>query len=148
MSVRQSTASRPVFSASNARDVIAKVLTEIKDAQGLTDADLGRILGKSDDQAAKYRTGLAGMDAFSLMAAWREWNGEFIGPIRRFCEDSRPQLVDDQQTLTTILEAGLKISVALEDGSITPEEVRANRPTLENLRDVIDAQLGKLRPAA
>jgi uncharacterized tellurite resistance protein B-like protein len=105
------------------------------------------LLGKSDDQAAKYRTGLAVMDAVTFGRGKREWNGRFTGYFDRLCEDSRPR-PNDQHGQTTILAAALALSVALEDGTITPEEVRANRATLENARDAIDAQLSKLRPAA
>jgi hypothetical protein len=148
MTARQSTASRPVFSASAVLDAVASELATIKHEDNLTDADLGRVLGKSEDQAAKYRTGLAEMGVVAFAAAKREWNGRFTGALDRLCVDSRPASIDDRRGHTTILEAALALSVALQDGSITPEEVRANRATLENAREAIDAQLAKLRPAA
>ena len=148
MTVRQSTASRPVFSASAVLAAVAYELSTIKHEDNLTDADLGRVLGKSEDQAAKYRTGLAEMGVVAYAAAKREWNGRFTGALDRLCTDSRPPVVCDRRGHTTLLEAALALSVALEDGNITPEEVRANRATLEAARDAIDAQLGKLRPAA
>lgn len=148
MSVRQSTVLRRVFSASAVLDAIASELSAIKHEDGLTDADLGRVLGKSEDQAAKYRTGLAEMGVVAFAAAKREWNGRFTGALDRLCVDSRPVSVDDRACESTVLKAVLALSVALADGSITPEEVRANRATLENARDAIDAQLAKLRPAA
>ena len=148
MTVRQSTASRPVFSASAVLDAVASELTTIKHEDGLTDADLGRVLGKSEDQASKYRTGLAEMGIVAFAAAKREWNGRFTGALDRLCVDSRPVAGDDRACESTVLKAVLALSVALEDGSITAEEVRANRGTLEAARDAIDAQLAKLRPAA
>ena len=147
MTARTSTGSRPVFSASNARDIIAASLSDIKAEDDLTDADLGRVLGKSEDQAAKYRTGLAEMPAFALLAAWREWNGRFIGPIRTYVEDSRPIKTCDRSGQTSILGAALALSAALEDDDeITAEEVRANRKAIEAARDALEAQLAKLRP--
>lgn len=148
MTARQSTAKRPVFSASAVLDAIASELSTIKHEDGLTDADLGRVLGKSEDQAAKYRTGLAEMGVVAFASAKREWNGRFTGALDRLCENSRPATVCDHSTLTALLDLGTRLAKALEDGAIKPEEVRDNRKQLEDVRDMIDAQLGKLRPAA
>jgi hypothetical protein len=145
---RQSTASKPVFSASAVLEAIASELATIKHEDGLTDADIGRVLGKSEDQAAKYRTGLADMGVVSFAAGKREWNGRFTGALDRLCVESRPGLVDDRRGQITLLEAALALSVALEDGKIDKEEVRANRATLEAARDAIEAQLRKLTVSA
>lgn len=146
--IRQSTPQRSIFSASSVLDAIASELTIIKHEDGLTDADIGRVLGKSEDQAAKYRTGLADMGVVSFAAGKREWNGRFTGALDQLCVDSRPGKLDDRHGQISILEAALALSVALADGNISPEEVRANRATLENARAALDTQLAKLRPAA
>lgn len=146
---RQSTPQRSIFSASNAREVIAASLQAIKEENDYTDEDLGRILGKGEDMARAYRKGTSGMDAFSLLAAWREWNGHFIGPIRRFVEGSRPVPTDDRASAHAILQAAVTMSDALTTcDEIDLEAVRANRKQLEKARDAIDEQLAKLRPAA
>lgn len=144
---RQSTGSRRVFSASNALDVISETLSEIKREDKLTYADLGRVLGKSEDQASKYCDGSAEMGAVAFMLAWREFNGRFAGPLGRFCEETRP-VGCDHTGQSSILKAALALSVALEDGEVSTEEVRANRSTLEEARDAINAQLAKLTVAA
>lgn len=147
MTARQSTASRPVFSASAVLEAVAAELTTIKREDDLTDADLGRVLGKSEDQAAKYRTGLAEMGIVAYAAAKREWNGRFSGALDRLCTDSRPALPNDRMAQCRVLEAALAMSLALEgDEKIIKEEVRKNRATLENARDAIDEQLRKLGP--
>ena len=143
---RQSTASRPVFSASSVLDAIASELSVIKHEDGLTDADIGRVLGKSEDQAAKYRTGLAEMGVVAYAAGKREWNGRFTGALDRLCVESRPGVVCDRSSLTAVLEAASALSRALEDGEIKASEVRDHRPELEKARDAIDAQLRKLGP--
>jgi hypothetical protein len=137
-----------VFSASAAVEAMARALSEIKSQDRLTYSDLGAVLGKSEDQAAKYCDGSATMDAVTFARGKREWNGRFTGYLDRLCVDSRPGKPSDRHAHTTILEAVLALSRALEDGEVTAEEVRANRGTLENARDAIDAQLAKLRPAA
>lgn len=139
---------RAVFSASAALDAAGRALNEIKAQDRLTWADVGAVLGKSEDQAAKYADGTATMDFITFGRGKREWNGRFTGYFDQLCTDSRPGKIDDRTCESTVLKAVLALSVALEDGSITREEVRANRGTLEAARDAIDAQLAKLRPAA
>jgi hypothetical protein len=148
MTNRASTAIRPVFSASAALEAAGRALNEIKSEDRLTWSDLGAVLGVSEDQAAKYADGSSTMNFVTFYRGKREWNGRFTGYIDRLCVDSRPGKVDDRHGHTSILEAALALSVALQDGDISPEEVRANRGTLENARDAIDEQLRKLRPAA
>lgn len=145
---RTSTANRPVFSASSALEAAGRALNEIKSQDRLTWADVGAVLGKSDDMAAKYADGSATMDFITFYRGKREWNGRFTGYIDRLCVDSRPGIIDDRHGQCTILEAALALSVALTDGDISAEEVRANRKTLEAAKDAIEAQLTKLRPAA
>lgn len=145
---RSSTPQRSIYSASNAVEALAKALTEIKHEDGLTDADIGAVLGKSEDMAAKYRTGLATMDFITFGRGKHYWNGRFTGHFDRLCADSRPGAHCDHAGQSTILKAALALSVALEDGLVDREEVRANRSTLENARDAIEAQLAKLVSAA
>lgn len=144
-----STPARMVFSASSVRDTIAETLSSIKEEDKLTYADMGRVMGKSADRAEAYCNGdFSDMSGFSMLAAWREYNGRFIGPIRALVEGSRPGVHCDHAGQSSILKAALALSVALEDGKVEPEEVRANRSTLEAARDAIDAQLSKLVKAA
>lgn len=145
MATRHIHANRRVFSASNVRDTIADTLQRIKREDSLTFTDMGRVLGKSADRAEAYHNGdFTDMPAYSLLAAWREWNGRFIGPLRDLVENSRPVSTSDQHHHTNILQACLALSVALEDGEVTPAEVTANRSTLEKARDAIEAQLAKV----
>lgn len=146
---RQSTPQRSIFSASSVLKALADDLTAIKHEDGLTDADIGRVLGKSEDQAAKYRTGLADMGVVSFAAGKREWNGRFSGALDRLCVESRPGTSrEDHNTLSCVLDCAALLSHMLEDGKITPEEVRDHRKELEEARAAIDAQLSKLVRAA
>ena len=147
---RQSTPQRSIFSASAVMDAVAAELSTIKREDNLTDADIGRVLGKSEDQAAKYRTGMAEMGVVAYAAAKREWNGRFTGALDRLCVNSRPGgvLMHDRKAQSAVLEAALALSQALEDDdAIDADEVRACRATLERARAAIDAQLAKLVPS-
>jgi len=140
---------RPVFSASHVLAVVGGDLASIKRADDLTYADLGAILGKSEDQAAKYCEGTATMDLITFARGWREWNGRFAGGLARLCHDSRPSLGSDRARESKVLKAALALSMALaDDEEIDAVEVRDNRATLEEARDAIEELLGKLVRAA
>lgn len=139
----------PVFSASKVLAAIGEELALIKSQDGLTWADIGRVLGRSEDQAAKYADGTAEMGVVAFAAAKREWNGRFTGSLDRLCVESRPAGSSDRSCGSQVLAAALAMSVALEgDDEIVADEVRQNRATLESARDAIDAQLAKLTPRA
>lgn len=140
---------RAVYSASAARDRIAEALSTIKHEDGLTWDDIGAILGKSRDQAAKYGDGSAVMDVVTFGRAKREWNGRFTGPFDRLCVDSRPEPGCDRTRESHVLRAALALSLALsDDNEVTPAEVRANRSTIEAARDALDELLRKVVQAA
>lgn len=139
---------RRTYSASRAVEALGKAIGEIKAQDGLTWSDIGAVLGVSEDQAAKYADGSATMNAVTFGRGKREWNGRFTGYFDRLCEDTRPGSANDHATLSTILDLSAKLAVALEDGEIDRREVQAHRTELENARDAIDAQLGKLRAVA
>lgn len=136
---------KPVFSASAVLDVISDSLSSIRRDDGLTFADMAAVLGKSEDQAAKYCAGSATMDIITYARAKREWNGRFTGALDRLCADSRPTASSDRHHGSSVLKAALALSVALEDGGkIDASDVRANRSDLEDARDAIEAVLAKL----
>ena len=139
----------PPFSASNVVDALSRALCEIKSQDRLTFADLGAVLGKSEDSAAHYCDGSATMDSVTFGRGKKEWGSRFTGYFDRLCERGLLSDTNDRECESTVLKAVLALSVALADGKgISSEEVRQNRATLENARDAIDAQLAKLRPAA
>lgn len=135
----------PAYSASAAIEALARALGEIKAEDRLTWADVGAILGVSEDQAAKYADGTATMNAVTFGRGKREWNGRFTGYFDRLCEDSRPGRHCDRSSLTAVLDAAACLSKSLEDGEITASEVHAHRTELEAARDALEAQLGKMR---
>lgn len=137
---------RRALSASSVLAAIATDLTQIKAEDGLTWADLGRILGKSEDQAAKYADGSAEMGVTAYAFARKEWNGRFTGTLDRLILDSRGHVSTDRNKATIITKALLQISEALEDDEVaTAREVRAMRKSLEGARDAIDGFLEKLK---
>lgn len=135
---------RPVFSASSAQECVSRALSDIKAEDRLTFADLGAVLGKSEDQAAKYCDGSAVMDFITYARGQREWGSRFTGPLDRLCDDSRPAAVSDFEGHTQLARALVVFAEALEDGTFTAAEVSANRTVLENARDAITNQLSKL----
>lgn len=143
----ETSGNRPVFSASHVLEALASELSAIKRDDELTYADMAAVLGKSEDQAAKYCEATATMDVLTFARAKREWNGRFTGALDRLCHDSRPVADADRIRGSKVLKAALALSVALEDDDeITPLEVKANRATIEAARDALDELLRKLAP--
>lgn len=137
---------RPVFSASHVLEALAVELSAIKRDDELTYADMAAVIGKSEDQAAKYCEATATMDVITFARAKREWNGRFTGALDRLCADSRPVADADRARESKVLKAALALSIALsDDDEITPDEVKANRATIEAARDALDELLGKLK---
>jgi hypothetical protein len=138
---------KPVFSASAVLGAIGEALTAIRIEDELTFGDIAAVLGKSEDQAAKYCAGSAPMDAITFGRGKREWNGRFTGAFDRLCVESRPATATDRAHGSSVLKAALALSVALEaGGQIDEADVRAHRGELEEARDAIEAVLGKLKP--
>ena len=72
---------RRTFSASAAVDVQNNVITAIKTEDTATWADMGRVLGKSDDRAAAYANTASPIDLPTFLAGCREWGGRFADPL-------------------------------------------------------------------
>ena len=130
-----------MFSASNALDAIGRAIHEIKAQDNLTWVDIGAVLGVSDDQAAKYASGIATMSAVTFARGKREWNGRFTGYLDRLVMHSRPGTVNGHMALSHMLSATSAIHHAMADGEVTAREVHANRCVLEDARDHIESLL-------
>lgn len=136
---------RRALSASAVREAIATDLMQIKYEDKLTFADIGRVLGKSEDQAAKYCDGSACMDAVAYAFAKDQWNGRFTGTLDALIAEHNEAATTDRSKATAITKACLALSVALEDDDeASPKEVRKMRKDLEAARGAIDELLSKL----
>lgn len=135
----------PTLTASLIRAAIAQDLSQIKAEDGLTFADIGRILGKSEDQAAKYCDGTACMDAVTFQFARKEWNGRFTGSVDALVAGARRNKTNDRCKATAICRANMALSVALEDDDeVSPAEARQMRRDLEAAREALDELLRRL----
>ncbi len=135
---------RRTLTASNILSALADDLAHIKSEDRLTYADIGRVLGKSEDQAAKYCDGSAEMGVVSFAFAKREWNGRFTGTLDQMISDSLPQTCDRSKA-AAIARANYELNVALEDdNAASPAEIRAMRKTLEGAADAIRELLQRL----
>lgn len=140
---RTSTAIPSAIPASTIRAALGDALGRIRSEEGLTWIELAELIGKGDDQTTRYVDASAEMSISTFYRAKQLWNGRFTGEADRLVEKARGS-VCEHQAQSAILKAALALSVALEDGKVTVEEVRANRSTLENAKDAIEAQLSRL----
>jgi hypothetical protein len=138
---------RRAVPASDILAALGDALGRIRQEDRLTWVDVGRVLGKSDDQAAKYADGTAEMGAVALFYAKQAWGERFTGGVNSLLTEAVPT-VDGQAAQSCILKAALALSVALEDGVLTDEEIKLNRSTLERAGDAIASQLARLGPKA
>lgn len=136
---------RKAITASAVLDALADDLSQIKKDDRLRWSDVGEVLGKSEDQAAKYADGSATMDIVAFAKGWGSWGTRFIGTLERLIGDSAGQPCA-HQTQSRLLKAALVIEEAKGDGDLSVEDIRANRSTLEHARDALDAQLARLKP--
>lgn len=137
---------RKPVSASSVLSALGDDLTKIKAEDKLTWADIARVLGRSDDQAAKYAEGSAEMGVTAFYFAKQAWNGRFTGTADALIGVRAPDNLDDRSRGSLLLRAALELSVALEDGTLTDDEILASRATLESARDAIDGLLGRIKP--
>lgn len=124
-------------SASLMIDTLGASLQRIKEEdRGVTDADLGVVLGKSPDRAEAYRKGLGDMGVVSFLRGCATWDGRFandalalVGMKLVPLESSVATDRDALPALTGILH---EVALALaDDGKIDDRELMAMRPALE-----------------
>lgn len=135
---------RRTLSASSVLEAVGDDLLHIKIEDRLRWSDLGEVLGKSEDQAAKYADASASMDLVSFAKGRAHWGSRFTGSLDRLIDGAgQPCAV---QTQSRLLKAALAIEEAREDGDLSVADIRANRSVLEHARDALDAQLARLGP--
>lgn len=110
-------------------------------------AEIGEVLGVSEDQAAKYADGSAMMGVVAYTRGRIAWDGKFTGSLDQLVRDAGGH-IDGQHSQTLILKAALSLSAALEDGSLTNAEILANRSTLEEAKAAIEKLLCRVGPKA
>lgn len=135
-------------SASEMMEAIGESLSAIKSEDGLTDADLGAELGKSEDQAAKYRTSLAEMPATVFIRACRRWNGRFANRVFGLFGGKLvmldPGAGSDRAGQTALMRAVLALQDALEDDVLDDVELVQRRAIIEEAGRAIDRWRNRL----
>lgn len=134
-----------VPSASILLEALADNLSAIKDEDQHTDAEIGAILHKGEDQARKYRAGIAEMGVVAFLRGCATWNGRFandalaligmkLAPIA-----ARPQ--SDRKFGVILSRLKLAVDEALEnDDEIDETELEAMRALLDEAGQAIDAR--------
>jgi hypothetical protein len=135
---------RPVFSASAVLQRVGGDLALIKSQDALSYADIGAVLGVSEDQAAKYCEGTATMNLVTYARGKREWAGRFTGSLNRLCGGSKKSCDTDRERECKVMRAAAVLSCALVDGGqVSASVIRENRSTFEAAFDAIGELLGK-----
>lgn len=133
---------RPTFSASLVLSNLGNSLSLIRTEDKLTWADIGAVLGKSEDQAAKYADGTAEMGVVAYARGKREWNGRFTGSLMRLCYEGEKPQCNDRLTAVKVAQVGMLFNEALASSDAVPTAlIHTNRSIIEGLRDSLDALL-------
>lgn len=135
---------RPI-TASMLREAVADRLSAIRQEDKMTWIEVGQVLGRSDDQAAKYADASAEMGFVSYAFAKLAWGKRFTGDVDKLLEAATPS-TNAFHAQSCVLRAALALAEALEDGDLTVQEIRDNRSTLEKAQDAIAAQLARIGP--
>ncbi len=113
---------RRTFSASGAVDAQNAILTSIKNDDGATWADMGRVLGKSEDRAAAYANTSSPIDLPTFLAGCREWGGRFADPLLALVggrwADAGAVCTGDENAALTLAEL-LPAIIAIEADKLT-----------------------------
>lgn len=134
-------------SASKLIDTLADSLTEIKEADELTDKEIGQFLGRGTDAGKAYRTGYAEMGVVAFLRGCERWNGRFandvLNKVGMKLVPLSSEAISDQSLQTRLAKLMLEVSLALEDGVIDDLEVQRMKRTLVAAGEAIDAYRGK-----
>jgi len=133
-------APRRTFSASRAVEAQNAILTTIRDDDGATWADMGRVLGKSDDRAAAYANTSSPIDLPTFLAGCREWGGRFADPLLglvggRWADAGAVCTGDDPASLT-IAQLLPAIIAAELDGETTYDELSPQEALIRRVHNV------------
>ena len=136
------------FSVSKAVDKLGETLKSIKEEDGLSWKEVGRILGKSDDRASDYASGLSEMPVGAFLLACREWNGRFANAALALIGQKLAPIDDadcsDPEKLCRVLKLAHLIGTAIADvktpGVIDDDELDGiNAADLDDAARAIDA---------
>lgn len=134
---------RRTLSASAMLDIIGADLIQIRHEDGLTWSDMGRVLGKSEDQAAKYADGSAEMGVVAYLFGRREWGTRLTGRVQAMVDHNRSR-IPDSRILPEVLAGAKGLSEAIADGRYCLRDIKANRKEIEDTISACYSLLSKL----
>lgn len=127
---------RRTLTASGAIEAQNKILSAIKDEDGATWIDMGRVLGKSDDRAAAYGNTASAIDLPTFLAGCHEWGARFADPLLALVggkwADVGAYCTSDEKaalTLASLLPAIIEVEAdgTTEAQELLPHEVLIRR---------------------
>lgn len=138
-------ARRRGISASGLLRAVGDDLGQIRSDDGLTWSDVGRVLGKSEDQAAKYADASAEMPITAYLFGQREWGTRLTGRVEALISaDHAP--IDDARVLPELLGCARGLAEGLTDGRLCLADIGANRKDIEDAVRALQGLLEKLQP--
>lgn len=121
---------RGPLTASRILKAVGLDLGHIRSEDTLSWADAGRVLGKSEDQAAKYADGTAEMGVTAYIFGREAWGTRFTGRIDALLRDGRGP-VTAADALPDLLHAAHQIATGLKDGVLCRRDLHGCRKPIE-----------------
>ncbi len=121
---------RSPLSASKILEAAGRDLGHIRADDELSWKDVGRVLGKSGDQAAKYADGTAEMGLTAYTFGREAWGTRFTGRIDALLREGRGP-VSAADALPDLLDAAHQISTGLKDGVLCRRDLHGCRKSIE-----------------
>lgn len=134
---------RRAIPASKLLDAVGADLAQIHAEDGLTWADVGRVMGKSESQAAKYADATAEMPLTAYLFAKQEWGTRLTGRVTALMSRHRAAF-DDAEVLPELLGCAKGLAEALGDGRICPRDLHVNRRDIEQAISALQGLLTKV----
>ena len=136
-------------------ETIGASLAAIKKADGATFADLGAVLGKSEDRAAAYAGGEGDMGVVSFLRGCRTWDGRFANDVFALLGMRLipvPTVRATRETVLTLLGQQSKeasdltgaLCAGLADGTLCGDDARKAHAEAQQLLAVIFAIVAEL----
>ena len=126
---------------------LAEGLTDIKERDDLTDAEMGAAMRRSGDQAADYRRALSEMGVVAFLGAIATWGGAFadrvLAPLGFKLVELEPSKQTDREFGVILSRLKLAVDEALVvSDKIGPDAMASIAPMLEEASRAIDARRG------
>jgi len=132
--------------------VAGDTILKIRSEDGLTWADIGDMIGKSEDQVTKYANGLATMDFTTFLRGVQAWGPRFVNPVlgqidMHIADRSSDGEHDVKAGMIDLMQLVLELQKALADDRIDAREAQQLEPFIDSVQTMLDGLRNQIKEA-